>query len=57
VKLKTSLVEEPLPLLMQLQPSLQQYESGDVMLQLKTGVTERDSYKGATNMSASSFIE
>lgn len=37
VKLKTSLVEEPLPLLQQqLKTSLQQHESDDVVLQLKT---------------------
>ena|ERR1700722_6734334 len=44
VKLKNSLVEEP-PLL-QLQPSLQQYESDDVMLQLKTGLPSAGAVKG-----------
>jgi hypothetical protein len=42
VKLKISLVEE----LLQLQPSLQQYESDDVVLQLKTGLLSTTAVKG-----------
>jgi hypothetical protein len=41
VEFKTSLVEEPLPLLL----PLQQYESDDVVLQLKTGLQSATAIK------------